>query len=116
MKTKKKLSKKDLEALVDGLIDRDKRREDELSKIRYKLDALCKGHREQTVATPWGQVKLSHYNHREEKVETERAGTITLSDLASLVIDGKPIEVTEVVEQTKKILPSCGSLSDLEQN
>ena len=67
--------------------------ESKIEQLEYDLEALGNIHNVKKLQTLSGLPDLSFYHHSKlnESVETELLGSVTLQDIASLLIDHKPI-------------------------
>jgi hypothetical protein len=84
-----------------------KREEEELKKFQelsVKVSLLEEAHPAR-LFTPSKTGCGYQYTHQAERASTVSAGDVTLQDVASLVIDGKPIEVK--TEETKYVTQHC---------
>ena len=89
--------------------------EKELDDVKRAHDTLFKRiiglidcHERSSMKQYSGFGLVESYSHATEKARTERAGIVTLDDLAKLVIDGTPITITKSVEE--EITPMCHDL------
>lgn len=96
--------------LLDRIESLEKELED-IKKTTCKLDSnvdkLIMCHETGTKRSLFGY-EYEVYTHKTECGKTERAGDVTLDDLAKLVIDGKPIVIEKRVSE--EIAPVCHDL------
>jgi len=101
------ITKKNLLTRIESLEKELKEFKDSTKELSKQIDRLINCHESETKTSDYGW-RYKAYFHKTESAKTERAGDVTLDDLAKLVIDGTPITITKSVEE--EITPMCHDL------
>lgn len=77
-----------------------------MEQLEYDIERLQRIHNynDKWFYSPFSNIKMGSYSHGAQQAKTDLLGTITLQDIASLLIDNKPIIREDNVKVKKEFI------------